>query len=99
MKLEEQETTININAAEDVVHVWTNIPRDLRTLRSCRDFTERRAGRYKDGTEWGEYILPADKLASLRSLVRRTHQMSDEQKAANTARLAAHHQAKTEQAS
>lgn len=84
----ERETTIAYSDADDSVSIYTCIKRDLTVLRKNPAFKQVRSGTYKDGTEWGDFLLPVDQFGSVSSLVKRKRNLTDEQRQAVADRLA-----------
>ena len=81
-QLIEQETTITAGRAEDVVFVYTNVPKHLRRLR-----LDKRATEIMGGEEWGRFRIPSDQFDALRGFKRQTKPMTEEQRTAAAARL------------
>lgn len=58
----ERETVINLNDADNLVHVWTMQAKHIRAFRKRAFVTETRSG-FHDGSEWAEFTVPADKYS------------------------------------
>jgi hypothetical protein len=58
---EEQETTINVSGADDLVRVSTTLKRHITQMRRDANYTEVRSGHYGT-TEWAEFTCPVDKF-------------------------------------
>ncbi|MEL4357067.1 MULTISPECIES: hypothetical protein [unclassified Luteococcus] len=84
----EQETTITYAADDELVKAFTCLPRDLRKFKRDKRWAQIAGGTYKDGTEWGEFTCPSDGFNPVRA-AKSSRPMTDEQRAASAARLAA----------
>jgi hypothetical protein len=83
----ERETVIAMNDAEDTAAIYTHQRSIITKLRRNPAVTLVEEGNF-EGTVWARFEMPA-RLVSFRSSVT-TRVMTDEQKAAGAARLAAH---------
>ena len=81
----ERETVINISDGDDVVRIWSAQRAAIGKMRRNPLFTEVKSGEH-DGSIWAEFTIPANKFSfgAKRQVV-----MTEEQKAAAAARLAA----------
>lgn len=78
---EESETTINICLADDVVHIWSNIPKHVRAMRREPRYTQ------IDGDEAsGSFTVPVRDYRPL-ALKRRASTLTDVQRQALADRL------------
>jgi hypothetical protein len=78
----EQETSVTAGRADDVVHVYSNVPKHLRRLRRDPRVTE-----LQGDAEWGRFTIPADQFDPLRGFKRAPRVMTDEQRQAVADRL------------
>lgn len=86
MNAVERETVITTSDADDHVHIWT-AQRTVITACSKRpEIVTVGEGFTKDGTAWAEFRIPARLWSPVTGLKRKSS-MTDEQKAAATARL------------
>ena len=83
-QLIEQETTVTAGRTEDFVFVYTNVPKHLRRLR-----LDKRAVEIIGSEDWGRFKIPSDQFDALRGFRRQSKPMSEEQRAAASARLSA----------
>ena len=88
----ERETTVTITDADDTVRIWTAQRRYLGRLRRHPSYTEVRSG-FHGGSEWAEFTIPASDWNPATGAKRKVT-MTDEQRAANAARLAAMREAR-----
>lgn len=86
MEAAERETVVTVSDADAVVHVWTARRVDITKLRKNPKAVETGTG-LVDGTTWVTFEIPADQWNPA-SGIKRTVNMSPEQKAANAERLA-----------
>ena len=87
MQRAEQETSVAFTAEDEVVEIYTCIPKDLRALKKRDNATIVRSGEYKDGPECAVFHIPAKKF-NIAMSVRSTRVMSDEDREAVAIRLA-----------
>lgn len=80
----ERETTVNASDDDELVRVWTAQRAVITRLRRDSAFTEVGSG-VSDGTEWAEFTTPADRWTP--AGVRRTRNISDEQRERLRSRL------------
>jgi hypothetical protein len=80
----EQETTVTAGRDDDTVQVWTNNTVHLRRLRK-----DPRATEHKGDETSGHFTIPADMFDPLKGFRRARRQMTDDERAAASARLAA----------
>jgi hypothetical protein len=73
----EQETTVAAGRADDVVYVYSTVPKHLRKLRSDKRVTE-----LEGDADWGRFEIPADQFDPLRGFKRASRQLTDEQRLA-----------------
>ena len=86
----EQETTVTAGRDDDTVYVWTNNPVHLRRLRKDPRATE------THGDEWAaHFTIPTAAFDPLKGFRRATRPMTDDERAAASARLAAAREART----
>lgn len=85
--LAEQETTVTVSRADDLVHVYTTNPAHIRSMSKDERFTVGEVGH--DGVgDFGRFTIPAENWHPVRGAKsRRT--LTDEQKAAAADRLTA----------
>jgi hypothetical protein len=83
----ERETTVTTTDADDTVRIWTAQRRHIGRMRRHPAFTEVGTGFY-DGSEWAEFAIPADQWPPASGAKRKSN-LTDEQKQAAAARLAA----------
>ena len=88
MNASERETTITSTDADGLVRIWTAQRGHLGRLRRNPNFTEVASGHYAK-TEWAEFTIPAAMWNPASGAKRATARQSEEQRAANVARLAA----------
>lgn len=88
MMRSEQETTITYAADDEQVKAFTCLPRDLRKFQRDKRWMQVGGGIYKDGTEWGEFTCPSEGFNPARA-AKSSRPMTEEQRAASAARLAA----------
>lgn len=88
----ERETVVNASDGDDHVTIWTAQRRALTRLRKNAKAVEVRTG-YHGTTEWAEFKIAADQWNPV-SGIKSNRTMTDEQKAAGAARLAAARAAK-----
>lgn len=87
--MEEQETIITQNRADDYVSIWTSNTHDIAYFSKTDGFELVKTDTYEGETVSAEFHVPKDR-ANIRKILRRT--MSAEQKAKNVDRLAAYRQ-------
>lgn len=80
----EQETTVTAGVTDEVVYVYTTVAKHLRRLRS-----DKRATETAGGEDWGKFTIPSDQFDPLRGFKRQGKPMSEAQRLAAGARLAA----------
>lgn len=83
---EERETIIRYSDADDQVFIWTARRSDITQLRKHPRMVQGRSG-FHGSTEWAEFTIPSAEWNPTRGIKRRGTERSEEQKAANTARL------------
>ena len=83
----ERETTIVLSDGDPLVQFWSARRQDIRRLRKNPRVTEVSSGMY-EGTEWASFTVPVADWNPV-SGVKRTVNMTPEQRAAAAARLAA----------
>lgn len=83
--LDEQETTVTYTRADNVVRIYTAVPRHIRALRGNDRATETRSG-----DDWAEFTVPATEFDPVKGFKRRVT-MSDEQRQAASDRMKALH--------
>ena len=88
MNADERETVINATDTDDVVRIWTAQRKYIGALRRHPSFTQTRTGHH-DSTEWAEFTIPADEWNPTRGARIHRQPRSDEQRAAQTARILA----------
>lgn len=84
----ERETVVTSTDDDDTIRIWTCQPRFLSHLRRDGRFTEVGSGFYGT-TGWGEFTIAADHWNPVTGARKRPMQLTDEQRAARAARLAA----------
>jgi hypothetical protein len=84
----EQETTVTAGRDESHVYVWTNNPVHLRRLRK-----DSRATETAGDTGSGHFTIPSESFDPLKGFRRTRRPMTDDERAAASARLAAARQA------
>lgn len=80
----EHETTVTAGREEAWVRIYTANPVHLRRLRK-----EKRAIEVAGGEDWGQFTIPSDQFDPLKGFKRASRPMTDEEKTAAAARLAA----------
>lgn len=83
----ERETVVNASDGDEVVRIWTAQRRFITRLRKHPRVSQIRTG-FVGETEWAEFTVPSDQWNPV-SGVKRTSAMTEEQKSAGAARLAA----------
>ena len=86
MEAAERETIINMNDADETVHVWTAQRKVITKLRRNDAFTEVGQGTY-EGTEWARFTIPVSRWNPA-SGVKRVMNLTEEQRAARAERFA-----------
>lgn len=83
----ERETTVTTTDADDTVRIWTAQRRHIGRMRRHDAFTEVKTGTI-GGSEWAEFTIPADQWNPASGAKRKSN-LTDEQRQASAARLAA----------
>ena len=94
---EKQETVISSTAADSVWRISAAHAPHIHALRKRPLAKEIRNGTFPSGGEWAEFEIPRDQWSPVTGF-KRTVNMTDEQKAAHSARLAAVRTARAGQA-
>ncbi|WP_029090077.1 hypothetical protein [Brevibacterium album] len=82
----ERETVVSVSDADERVRIWTAQRRHINKLRKSPKAVEVASGQH-DGSEWAAFEVDADQWSPA-SGIRRTRNLTDEQRAAARERLA-----------
>lgn len=91
--MEEQETIITQNRADDYVSIWTSNTHDIAYFRKTKGFELVKEDTYQGEIVSASFLVPKDR-ANIRKILKR--QMSDEQRAAARERFISRNSAPVE---
>lgn len=85
--MEEQETIITANRADDFVNVWTSNTHDIAYFKKTAGFELVKETTYEGATESAEFRVPADRVNYRKILKAKRAPLTEEQRLAATERL------------